>query len=481
MRLKSIYTGVLLFIFSSILNAYPYRFRRLILVKNNTIIRIVDFISEKHFIIDEPSIKQEDLFKDEAELFSVTERSLLSILRQLANSPTQEKIQLLWEWNDEQLQRPEVMKSSLLPYGGWQFRKEFNKDQNKKIEFIPTDTYRFNRALFLFLIYPRVAWYGQFKHEQFTDAMAFITDILHNRQSNPQKDLERIKNINPEAYKWLDRLWNDYKELRLMPFYERYIKPLLDENKAITLQQVKEHSSFEFFKGDFIEMVLPGIMNFELLFTIFKSPVKHIIVYAGGRHCADVVEDLIKYFDFQEVIDVGVADDVRGEDNYRIILSTKVWDLLKEKPTTSFERFKKDGVFKHVIDRHYFQKLALVKTSSPDQLLAILKEGSDAYLDAANAQDENDKKTLLMMVVEKNDYKKTELLLKYGAYPNKQDMDGNTALFSAVQQGNDMLVNLLLTHGADPCIKNNQGKKPLDYATKTTIQALLQQYTTKSC
>lgn len=483
--MKRSYLLCTLFIFlPSLLEAYPYRFRKLIFIKNNTIARNIDLISDKHFLIEasvKTAIQEQYLFEEEKELFASSERSLLTILRQLAHNPTQAKIQLLWEWNDEQLQRPEVMKAGFLPYGGWQLRKEFAQDLNKKIVFVPADTYRFNRFLFLQFLYPKIAWYGQFKHHQLTEAMTFITDILYNSQSNPEKDLDAVKTINPDAYKWLGRLWKDYKELRLMPFYEKYIEPILKQNKEITIQQFMQQDSFEFFKGDFIEMILPGVMNFELLFKIFKSPAQHIIIYAGGRHCTDVAEELIKHFDFNEVIDIGIEEIPKEKENYRIALSSNAWDFIKEKPAVTLDRFKKNGLFKHTISEWYFKKLDKIEDYSLEQLLLVLKEGFSAYIDTANAQDENNMKTVLMRVVEKNDYKKSELLLKYGAYPNIKDAAGNTALIAAAQQDNETIIVLLLNHGADPCIKNNEGKQPIDYAKNTKIRTVLQEYMNKLC
>src|SRR5439155_26133612 len=149
---------------------------------------------------------------------------------------------------------------------------------------------------------------------------------------------------------------------------------------------------------------------------------------------------------------------------------SNAWDFIKEKPTLSLDRFKKNGLFKHTISESYFKKLDKVEDYSLVQLLVVLKEGFSAYIDAANAQDENNLKTLLMRVIEKNDYKKSELLLKYGAYPNIKDANGNVPLHSAAQQENETIITLLLTHGADPCIKNNEGKKPIDYAKDTKIR-----------
>lgn len=50
---------------------------------------------------------------------------------------------------------------------------------------------------------------------------------------------------------------------------------------------------------------------------------------------------------------------------------------------------------------------------------------------------------------------------------NLQDIDGNTALVSAVYSHNLKLIKLLLSAGANPKIKNNQGKTAYDIALET--------------
>ena len=57
-----------------------------------------------------------------------------------------------------------------------------------------------------------------------------------------------------------------------------------------------------------------------------------------------------------------------------------------------------------------------------------------------------------------------ETLLKGGANANATNGNGATALYFAVANGNQKLVELLLTHKADVNARDNAGKTPLDYA-----------------
>ncbi len=54
-----------------------------------------------------------------------------------------------------------------------------------------------------------------------------------------------------------------------------------------------------------------------------------------------------------------------------------------------------------------------------------------------------------------------KLLLKYGADPNIQDINGRTALHKALTNNNSMLVRYLLEHGADPNIQDYNGRTVL--------------------
>ena len=57
-----------------------------------------------------------------------------------------------------------------------------------------------------------------------------------------------------------------------------------------------------------------------------------------------------------------------------------------------------------------------------------------------------------------------ELLLKAGAAVNERQSGGFTALMAAAQNGDADLLRVLLAHGADPSIKDDQGRTAADIA-----------------
>ena len=71
-----------------------------------------------------------------------------------------------------------------------------------------------------------------------------------------------------------------------------------------------------------------------------------------------------------------------------------------------------------------------------------------------------------------------ELLLGYGADPNRKSNDGEPPLVAAARTGSSTVVRLLLEHGSDPNGQNYSGATPLMAATscqRPAVIALLKQ------
>jgi len=66
------------------------------------------------------------------------------------------------------------------------------------------------------------------------------------------------------------------------------------------------------------------------------------------------------------------------------------------------------------------------------------------------------------------------LLLKYGISVNSMNKRRETALFKAALRGRFEAVKLLMGAGADPELKNADGKKPIDVASTEECRAELQ-------
>ena len=107
---------------------------------------------------------------------------------------------------------------------------------------------------------------------------------------------------------------------------------------------------------------------------------------------------------------------------------------------------------------------------------AILESYSARDKNIANITD-NTGTTPLMWASMNNQISAMNLILKFGAYINAQDDDGWTALHFAVASDSYKAVEFLLNNKSDANIKNLDEKKPIDIASDTDIQALLNKYT----
>ena len=107
---------------------------------------------------------------------------------------------------------------------------------------------------------------------------------------------------------------------------------------------------------------------------------------------------------------------------------------------------------------------------------AILESYSARDKNIANITD-NTGTTPLMWASMNNQISAMNLILKFGADINAQDDDGWTALHFAVASDSYKAVEFLLNNKSDANIKNLDEKKPIDIASDTDIQALLNKYT----
>ena len=110
---------------------------------------------------------------------------------------------------------------------------------------------------------------------------------------------------------------------------------------------------------------------------------------------------------------------------------------------------------------------------------ALLKAGEDLH-----ATDKNGV-TALHMAVRFRSPAAVETLLAHGARPNQAcKRSGSTALHRAVtstgapetagrQEEARQIIQLLLQFGADPSLKNKNGKTPADYVKDETVRKLL--------
>jgi len=111
-------------------------------------------------------------------------------------------------------------------------------------------------------------------------------------------------------------------------------------------------------------------------------------------------------------------------------------------------------------------------TSSLKTVELLISEGADV-----NAKDNNGQTSLMFSSAHSNSTSSlntAELLLDNGADVNAKDKMGQSSLFFAIN-AKDLLdtVRLLLSYGADPFVKTNKGKYPLDLCKTNSCKKII--------
>ncbi|WP_028588875.1 stalk domain-containing protein [Paenibacillus massiliensis] len=84
-----------------------------------------------------------------------------------------------------------------------------------------------------------------------------------------------------------------------------------------------------------------------------------------------------------------------------------------------------------------------------------------------NVQDSNSGKSLLMLVIEKDDFETYKVIRRNALNPNLQDNNGDAALHYAANFKNIFYIGALIDMNADAAIKNKNGKRPIDLLQKS--------------
>ena len=111
-----------------------------------------------------------------------------------------------------------------------------------------------------------------------------------------------------------------------------------------------------------------------------------------------------------------------------------------------------------------------MRNRNPEKLKELLSLGADPNYKR------NYNRTLIQDIsaytkLSQDELEVVKILIDAGCDVDNQDVNGNTALLSGVN--NLQLVKLLLNSGADPNIANNRGETPLSKCNKVTIKKLL--------
>ncbi|MBI2774471.1 ankyrin repeat domain-containing protein [Candidatus Dependentiae bacterium] len=494
---------IAMFIYSTAQSA-PYQFRRIVILKDNKIIKTIDLISDfhqpVHEMVKKPSRKQKLLSLDERHAFTAAERTLLITLRRLAKQNKQ--IQLLWEetlvekgWILPKLNNPVEMDWIVYSH---HLKEEFSPLKKAAIVYENGDTYRI----------PSSSQYDpdnlspsvpnelieKMLDTPVKDTTAFIGSLLDPQFSKALKDLDSVKNSPyKDFYDELVLLWQQYENNNIKPLHH-YLERLLNKNPKITIGQARKNI-IKLHEEDKIEELINAfsdLPDIEFLIKLFAS-IDHTIIYAGGDHCDKIATYLLDNFNGKLLIDLGTTTKsfrvdpkiTSNEVELTPVLLSKTWFYLAEEPQKSFSRFKSraravtnlasDKIWDEFIELRNQMSDVFDRVRNEKNIAAALKKedlqilsklslffnkSSKTFIDFMNVRD-GFMFTLLYYAVKGNLLETAKFLIKHGSKINAQDGQGNTPLFytSTVD-----MTKLLLENGASIDIKNINGATAIQNA-----------------
>ena len=165
------------------------------------------------------------------------------------------------------------------------------------------------------------------------------------------------------------------------------------------------------------------------------SPIL-VAVYYQKRELADALATAAGAVDIFEASALGRVDRIR--------------QLLRENPSL-VSAFAPDG-FYPVGLAAFFGHLDAVKT--------LIAAGADIHAAARNAF----KVQAIHAAVASKNLEIVRAVLEAGADPNAAQQQGFRPMHESGSSGNRALAELLVQHGADPALKNDEGKSAIDFA-----------------
>ncbi len=202
---------------NTIINALPYQYRRIIIIEGNTIVKIIDLISDFHepiheFVRKASRKRKRYLAVDEQSAFTTSERTLLITLRKLAEQKN--PIELLWEepvgWEASDVPS-DLVSFNWLAYG-LKLKNEFDVTKLTSIVYNNGDTYRhYGSDIYLphLVPFPGKALSDRILNIPATNYLAIIVELLNPKISKAEQDFENVKKYEfKQYYGALHALWD---------------------------------------------------------------------------------------------------------------------------------------------------------------------------------------------------------------------------------------------------------------------------------
>lgn len=282
----------------SMVEAYAYAYRRLVLKKDGKIVKVVDLVSDAHSPeksgklaqgpIDKAlytTLKKMALNKDREpfEIFGESSAALISCLSEscfLMQGGMWLNLHKLHAMLNQENSKPEKTDSflrRLLQYIG------ILKVQQRKSVYTHADNHRYHGASF----------------EDKANLISETKDFVVRKNLVEQSILHYKNKLDAQSYEIVDKLWRNFKHSLACYLASGRLRCFRDDKIIKAYERHFSRSG---------SAILCRAMDFEVLLKILNSEYKHNIVLAGGAHCYQLAQWLIDEFGFNLTQSCGFQD-----------------------------------------------------------------------------------------------------------------------------------------------------------------------------
>lgn len=397
MKKKFLFISVLI---TPFLHAIPLQITRLIIVDaQGKPFKTVDLVADRHsigrsYLRDNSSMPHflNSLSKEIRDVLAKNDVMFLKTLQEMDAQNTETT--LLWEFPDKNIfnnkyQDEQQILLNKLQQGLLILFPEIKTLFKNKLKCIDVDKWR---GPFMSFAFNETVNCSEYEG----DILDYWHSIrMHFMDNSPVQDLlKNIEHLPKDISKKLTSYYKKFKEETLFPIYEESIKPCEEEYESLcgvhafkVIDFLNKQNLLTSIKKElFDNNVMASFTDCELLLNIFNAATDHVIVYAGIAHTEFLKKKLIGDFNAKHIVSVGMGLDALIIENNPPSFTANAWEILKEKPQESLDKYYKNGIENRMVGSNLlqiFSDLEYLKGKEFDiKLTEIIKQLDDGMIDS---------------------------------------------------------------------------------------------------